>query len=135
MTARTSIPDIQTAMFTTADGDATLTGLVNGVFDEVTEGTAMPYVEIGEATETPDNTHDKYGRESVHTWHVWSDEQGFSEALEIANRLVQLFDQQTLTVDNHTAIAVRFEFLQTLRDPNPDLRHVPVRFRVTTEQT
>jgi hypothetical protein len=134
MTARDATLDIQTAMYGVATADGTLMGLVSGVFDEVPGGTNKPYVAIGEALETPDNSHDRFGRESVVTWHVWSDHQGFAEALGIANRLIEIFDHKTLTVANHTTVSVRFEFLQTLRDPDPEIRHVPVRFRVVTEQ-
>src|SRR5665811_951071 len=98
MTARDATLSIQTAMYGVAVADVTLMALISGVFDEVPEGQAKPYVAIGEALETPDNSHDRYGRESVATWHVWSTYQGFSEALGIANRLIEIFDHQTLSV-------------------------------------
>jgi len=133
---------IQTAVFTLLDADVDLSGAgtlgafgVVGVFDEVPEGTSRPYVVVGEAYETADNSHDRKGRRTVITVHVWSDQQGFKEAVEIADRIVDLLDHTPLTVTGWTHIATRFDFMQTLRDPDLDIRHVPIRFTATTEET
>jgi hypothetical protein len=133
---------IQTAVYTLLDADVDESGAgtlgalgVEGVFDEVTEGTNKPYVVVGEAYETPDNSHDRKGRRTVITIHVWSDQQGFKESVEIADRIVDLLDHTSLTITGWTHIATRFDFMQTLRDPDPDIRHVPIRFAVTAEET
>ena len=133
---------IQTAVFSLLDADFVESGAgtlgalgVEGVFDEVPEGTNKPYVAVGEAYETPDNSHDRKGRRTVVTVHVWSDQQGFKESVEIADRIVDLLDHTSLTIAGWTHIATRFDFMQTLRDPDPDIRHVPIRFVVTAEET
>lgn len=133
---------IQTAVYTLLNADVgesaagSLGDLgVDGVFDEVPEGTNKPYVVVGEAYETPDNSHDRKGRRTVITIHVWSDQQGFKEAVGIADRIVDLLDHTTLTIAGWTHIATRFDFMQTLRDPDVDIRHVPIRFVVTSEET
>jgi hypothetical protein len=134
VTARSPLLPIQTAFYQRMTGDPDLMQVVSGVFDEVPESEQKPYVVLGEAIETPRNNHGQFGRETVETLHVWSDHAGFSEALTIKNLLIELFDHQPLTVDGQHVVSVRYEFSQTLRDPNPDLRHVVLRFRVTTEQ-
>ncbi|MEX1037861.1 MAG: DUF3168 domain-containing protein [Acidimicrobiia bacterium] len=133
---------IQTAIYVLLDADLDESGAgtlddlgVVGVFDEVPEGTNKPYVVVGEAYETPDNSHDRKGRRTVVTVHVWSDQQGFKESVEIADRIVDLLDHTPLTIAGWTHIATRFDFMQTLRDPDPDIRHVPIRFVVTAEET
>jgi len=125
---------IQKAVYDVLAGDATLGGLVSGVFDEVPEGTAYPYVVIGEALEVPAGSHDRFGRETVLTLHVWTDTRGFSRATQITSRIVALLDHQPLTIAGHHHVATRYEFAQQLRDTEPHLRHVPIRFRVITEQ-
>lgn len=135
---------IQTAMHTRAATDVPLGGLVarntvanalwTGVYDDVPENAAHPYVQTGEAIETPRNTVAELGSEVVVTWHVWAKARGFKSGLEIANRLRVLFDHQPLVVAGHTVISVRHEMTETLRDPDPEIRHLPVRFRITTEQ-
>lgn len=130
----TPLGPIQGAVYDVLSGDATLAGLVEGVFDEVPEGTPYPYVTIGEALEQPDNSHDRFGRQTVLTLHVWTDTRGFSKATEITSRLVALLDHQPLTITGHHHVVTRYEFAQTLRDPEPHVRHIPIRFRVLTEQ-
>ena len=125
---------VQAAIYDVLSGDAALGALISGVFDEVPEGTACPYVVIGEALETPANSHDRFGRETVETLHVWSDHRGFSRVSEIAARVVALLDHQPLTIAGHHHVVTRYEFGQQLSDPVPHLRHTVLRFRVITEQ-
>lgn len=133
-TARTPLLEIQQAVYQRASADSALAALVTGVFDDVPESQAHPYVKLGEAMETPRNTSTEFGREVVITLHVWDRYRGFARCLAIADRLTQLFDHQPMTVAGHRVVSVRHEFNQTLRDPDPEIRHVPVRFRITTEQ-
>jgi len=126
---------IQTAIYALLNADGTLGAMIEGVFDEVLEGTNKPYVVIGEAYETAENSHDRKGRRTVITIHVWSDHQGFSEVNTIGNRIIDLLDHTSLTVSGWTQIATRLDFSQTIRDPDPDIRHLPIRFEVTTEET
>lgn len=133
-TPSSPLDEIQAAVYALLSADATLDALITGVFDEVPEGTAYPYVVIGEAMELPANAHDRYGHETTVTLHVWSDARGFTEAKQIASRLVTLLDHQPLSVSDHHHVVTRYEFSQALRDPEPRLRHVPIRFRVVTEK-
>jgi hypothetical protein len=126
---------IQDAVYDVLTADVTLMTLVSGIYDAVPENAEFPYVVIGEALELPDDRLDGYGRETVLTLHVWSRHRGFSEATEILARLVTLLDHQSLTITSQHHVATRYEFSQTLIDPEPYLRHIPIRFRVVTEQT
>lgn len=130
----TALGPVQAAIYDVLSGDATLGALINGVFDDVPEGTAYPYVVIGEALGIPDNSHDRFGRETTETLHVWSDHRGFSQLSVIAARVVALLDHQPLTIAGHHHVVTRYEFGQQLKDPDPSLRHTVLRFRVVTEQ-
>ena len=121
---------VQRAVYRTLTEDAELQSLVSGVFDDVPEGTEFPYVVVGESTLLPDNYLTGFGREVRVTLHVWSRYRGFAEALEIADRVCQLLDHQPLEVDGWDHIATRLELVETLHDPDPSLRHVPVQFSV-----
>lgn len=136
--ATDALSPLQLAMYQRMTGDAALTGLATGgVHDFVPEDRVYPYITLGEIIETPDNRHGGFGRSIVVILHVWSRARGFAEALEIKARIVELFDHQPLAVDGQHVVSVRFEQARTLTDPKEpgDIRHVPVRFRVTTEQT
>lgn len=130
----TPLGPIQEAVYELLTGDTTLMGLVSGIYDEVPEGAAYPWVAIGEALEQPDDRLDGFGRQTVLTLHVWSKHRGFSEATTIASRLMQLLDHQPLDIAGHHHVVTRYEFSQTLRDPEPGVRHIPIRFRILTEQ-
>ncbi|MYS74169.1 DUF3168 domain-containing protein [Streptomyces sp. SID5926] len=127
---------VQTAVYGRLKGDATLAGMISGIYDYVPEDVAYPFVVIGEALETPDNRHGGFGRETVVTLHVWSRYQGYSQALRIGARVTALLDHQPLTIEGLDHIATRFEFSQTLTDPEPpgDIRHLVLRYRIVTEQ-
>lgn len=132
--ARSALADIQRAIYGVLSGDATLGVLVSGVYDDVPEDAAFPYVVLGESMETPRNSHSSFGRETVVTLHVWSKQAGFTEANAVLEELVALLDHQPLSIVNHHHISTRFEYSQTLRDPDPTIRHVPARFRIVTSQ-
>lgn len=121
---------VQRAIYRTLAEDDELQSLISGVFDDVPEGTEFPYVVIGECTLIPDNYLTGFGREVRATLHVWSQYRGFAEALEIADRVCQLLDHQPLTVEGWEHIATRLDFMETLHDPDPSLRHVPIQFSV-----
>lgn len=105
------------------------------VYDYVDEAAAHPYVTIGEiSTESADNTHDGLGRETTIYVHVWSKERGWTQANDIADEVTTLVDHQPLDIDGHHTVSVRFEFGQNITDQNPQIRHVVLRFRITTEQ-
>jgi hypothetical protein len=125
---------VQAAIYDVLVADEDLSDMVVGVFDgEAPEGTPRPYILIGDALEVPDNAHGVFGRQTVTTLHVWSDYRGWREANRIADAVIGLLDHRPLVVPGWRHVVTRFEFVQTLMDPDrPDLRHTPVRFRVVT---
>lgn len=135
MTAESPMRAIQAALYEVLSEDATLSGMVTGVHDDVPEDAALPYVVIGDFIEVPRNSQDRRGWETLATLDVWSNYRGNWEAADIAARLAALLDHQPLTLPGYHHVVTRFEFSQTLRDPDdPKLRHVPVRFRIVTEE-
>ena len=125
---------LQAAAYARAVDDAQLQALCHGAFDDVPEDVPMPYATLGEAIETPADTHDCYGADVTVVWHVWSQQRGMLEANQIGGRLTELFDRYRLPVDGHTVVLARHLQSTPMRDPNPRIRHVVVRFRYLTEQ-
>ncbi|WOI58604.1 DUF3168 domain-containing protein [Streptomyces fradiae] len=136
MSAPSPMLPVQRAVYGRLTGDATLMGLVSGVYDYVPEDVTWPYVVIGEALEVPENWLGGFGRQTTITVHVWTRARGHSPGLGIAARITELLDHQPLTLDGLHHVATRYEFSQTLTDPEPpgDIRHVVLRYRVTTQQ-
>jgi hypothetical protein len=128
------IHPLQIALYDRLTGDAELAALVSGVFDRVPETKPLDYVHIGEWLSTPDNSHGSFGRQAVATLHVWTRAEGNAKGQAIAARIVALLDHQPLEVDGHRVVSIRCEFDQALRDPDPQVRHHVLRFRITTSQ-
>lgn len=127
-------------------GDATLTALLGAsvgdvrVVDQPREGMPHPYVRVGDFLSTPDNDLTSFGRNVVMTLHIWTKKRGNKDGQDIASRIVVLLDHQTavldplLRVEGHKLILIRAEFDQALTDPDPEIRHHVLRFRVATAQ-
>ena len=123
---------LQRALFVLLDAELSVP-----VVDFVTEDTPRPYVVLGECTEVPDNDHGGYGSQTTHTLHAWTESEGFTDGLAIIDEITRLLDHRrdALELDGHRVVAIRHEMTRTLRDPRPELRHIPVTYRITTEQT
>ncbi|MEU6295007.1 DUF3168 domain-containing protein [Streptomyces erythrochromogenes] len=136
MTAPAALGPVQQAVYARLTADAELMALITGVYDYVPEGVVFDYVTIGEATEIPDNRHGGFGRQTTLALHVWTRYRGHSRGQRIAARITALLDHQPLTITGLRHVSTRFEFSQTLTDPEPpgDIRHIVMRLRVTTEQ-
>jgi hypothetical protein len=143
MISKSPLNALQKVIFTRLNADATLTTLLGAsgrIVDQVTEGTPYPYVRIGDHLSIPDNDHGGFGREVTETLHVWTRKRGNASGQAIALRIGELLDHQTdamsalLAADGHRCVSIRNEFDQALTDPDPEIRHHVLRFRVATAQ-
>ena len=127
---------VQQALYVRLTTDSTLMDLITGVFDYLPEEAAYPFVVIGESVETADNSHGKFGRETVITLHVWTQYRGHTQGLQIGARVTELLDHQPLTIEALRHVFTHYEFGQTLTDPEPpgNIRHLVLRYRIATEQ-
>ncbi|MCI4045133.1 DUF3168 domain-containing protein [Streptomyces sp. TRM75563] len=135
-TAPSPMLGVQGAIWSLLSTDPELADMPAAVYDYVPEDVPYPFVVIGEAIETPDNRHGGFGRETVPTLHVWDQYRGYARVLRIGDRITELLDHQPLTIPGQDWIATRFEFSQTLTDPEPpgNIRHLVLRYRIVTEQ-
>ena len=114
------------AGFTTALGGAKL-------FDEAPRGTEPPYALFAE-TQMRDWSADlSRGAEQLFTIGVVSTMRGLGEALELAQRIVDLLDEAPLTLQDNRLIDLRFLSMETRREQSGRFARVNIRFRATTE--
>jgi hypothetical protein len=127
---------VQAAVYRALVADEDLMALVAGVFDGVPEGTDYDYVDLGEVIDSPRNSHDRHGRESVLTLHIWTRYRGFAAAHRIGARVMAGLDHQPLDIEGLVHVSTRYEQGFTMTDPAPpgDIRHLVQRYRITTEQ-
>ena len=121
------------AIYNRLTADPALNDDITGVYDHVPEGTAFPYITIGDVTVTPAGAHDRFGARSTVTLHAWSTFLGRQEITTLVGHLMRLFDHQPLSIDGHATVVVAHEQTVTLRETDPDIRHAAVRFSLTTE--
>ncbi len=131
--ATTALWDYQKAVKAVLDADGTLTGgLANGadsILDHIPSGESMPYVVIGQNdTEAAWDTFGRDGKEMLFTIQVFSEYQGFSEALQVAEDLVAALDGASISPSVHTHIYIHHESTEKFRDED-DLSRVVMRFR------
>ena len=117
-----------------------ITPAVPAVVDQPAEGQAKPYVRVGDHLSIPDNDHTSKGREVTETLHVWTQARNSKPGQDIADAITASLDHQVaalsalLAVDGHKCVTIRQEFDQALPDPDPEIRHHVLRFRIQTQQ-
>jgi hypothetical protein len=108
------------------------------VYDNVPEDASAPYVEIGEMVATEDSAHGNPGRQTVCVLHTWTRARSHRPGNQIGAAVVEALARQEATldplVDGHIVWQVEHEFSQTLKDPEPGVRHRVDRFRIRTRQ-
>ena len=110
--------------------DVAGTSITTKVFDDVPEGTAYPYVIIGEETATNFGTKDKDANEHTLTIHVWSQYRGRKEIKNIMSQIYTILHNTDITVSGASLVNIRHEFEQTLLEADGITMHGVMRFRV-----
>ena len=110
--------------------DVNGTSITSKVFDDVPEGTAYPYLVIGEETATNIDTKDKEAHEHTLTFHVWSQYRGRKEIKNIMSQIYTALHNSDITVSGATLVNIRHEFENTLLESDGITRHGVMRFRV-----
>lgn len=125
--------NLQTAIFSTLTGgtltDISGTSITSKVFDDVPEGTAYPYVVIGEETAIPVGAKDTDGHEHTLTFHVWSQYRGRKEIKQIMQQIYTLLHNVAISITGATLVNIRHEFERTLLESDGITRHGVIRFR------
>lgn len=121
---------LQEAIYSRLNTDSNLTTTLGaGIYDEVPEGTATPYVSLGYGTSTEYGVKDDDGATYTVTFHIWSEYKGAKECKQIMDRIHDLLHDYSLSVTGFNLVNLRFEFSEILRDPDGITRHGVMRFR------
>jgi len=131
-TANPPFNELQKQLYVALNGNITA-----GVYDNVPEDQTKPWATVGEIIALPDNQHDSFGWDVLATIHVWTKSLGFKPALDVAYEIIPILDHKRSAIalpDPWSITGIRFVQLSTLRDPDPEIRHVPVQFRILINQ-
>ncbi|MFD3573847.1 DUF3168 domain-containing protein [Streptomyces sp. NPDC058644] len=126
----TALRPLQSAIYARLTASAPLMALVSGVYDEVPENAAFPYVSFGSITETLDDAHDRQGLEAMVVIHVWSKAPGMGEAYDVFAAVDAALDRVPLAVFGFTDVSIRHESHEALKDPDPEIRHINAQYGV-----
>ena len=121
---------LQQAVYTTLSGDSQLTSTLGaGVYDDVPQGSAYPFVTLGDDGAIDYSTVDLVGSQTALNIHVWSQSYGSRETKDIMDRIHTLLHDASISVTGYNLINNRFEFSDVLRDPDGITRHGVMRLR------
>jgi hypothetical protein len=125
--------ELQQAIYTRLTGYTALMAIAKAVFDDVPQDiadTSFPYVQIGDDTTIPFNTHSSVGGEHTITIHSWSRYRGKSEIKRIQAQIYAALDRYALSVSGGTMVNCEQEFSTSFLDADGITRHGISRYRV-----
>ena len=121
---------LNSANITDAAGSA-----ITGVFDDVPEGTAYPYIVVGEESSNNISTKSLDMHEHTLTIHTWSQYRGLKEIKVIIAQIYDNLNDVSLSVSGGQAVNMKQEFLTTLVDADGITRHGIMRFRAVVSDS
>ena len=123
---------LQQAIFTTLTNanitDASGTA-ITGVFDDVPEGTAYPYVAIGDDTATNISVKGLDIHEHTLNVHIYSQYRGRRDIKEIMAKVYTALNDVSLSITGALGINIKHEFDTTTVEGDGITRHGIMRFR------
>jgi hypothetical protein len=126
---------LQKGIYQKLAADTTLTELMGGVhiYDDVPQGTAYPYLTLGQSVVRDWSTATEKGQEHVLTLHVWSSAAGRKQAKQIIQAIDEALHDVDLVLEDHSLVNLRFEFADARREPSGEVYHGIIRYRAVTE--
>lgn len=137
-TARTSpVEDILTAVVTTLKAASAVTTLATGgIFNNVPQQTAYPYIVVTSPTDRREDTMGRFGDAALVDVKAVSQAKGDQEASRILDACITALDFQQPAMSNHVALGLAWESTDRFEEIVNAIRtrtHVAT-FRVWTEQ-
>lgn len=112
---------VRTALITLCDGR---------IYDDVPAPVTFPYIEIGEAIDTTDDTSDTDGVEQVLSIRVWSRYRGHKEVKGIVASIRTALNEKSLTVIGAASCLSFVDSVIHTDDPDGVTRLATVRVRL-----
>ena len=131
---------VQTAIHGALTAHAPLMALVSGVYDNVPQaadsgdGSAYPYVTIGEDVHTDWSTDTSLGDDASITIHTWSRYRGRKETKQIQGAIYDALTRVNLSVSGYKLVTIDFLDEQSFIDTDGLTRHGVSTFRVLLDE-
>ncbi|HXJ01307.1 MAG TPA: DUF3168 domain-containing protein [Micropepsaceae bacterium] len=127
---------LQKAIFAALSADSTLALLIGDpprIYDDPPGEVELPYVQIGDGTESDWSTATETGAEHQVSIHVWSRAGGRMEARAILSVIYDALQDAALTLDSNRLVNLRFALSQVWRENDGETYHGTARYRAVTE--
>ncbi len=127
---------LQKAIFAALSADSTLALLIGDpprVYDDPPADSDLPYVQIGDGSETDWSTATEAGAEHQLTIHVWSRAGGRMEARAVLAAIYDVLHEAALALDSNRLVNLRFALSQVWRENDGETYHGTARYRAVTE--
>jgi len=138
-TAKLADWEVQKAVRTLLTGDTEVTDRVQGIYDDVPQNEALPYITIGDISSSSFRTHSRFGQMLALEVNIWSDYEGNYEALDIAEEVNRLLGDVTgISVGDHDFIASWFmgsARTVEMDDEDRKLYRIALRYRIGLHDT
>lgn len=135
MASLTAMEVLQKAIYDTLTADETLQNLGVSVIDEASAAVKMPYVEIGDGmTETPFNVFDRFGKQTLITLTIWTQNSGFKQAQGIYNRVNQLLDYTPFTFADFDHVYMRLNNANSFKSEDGFRRSIILQYEAVLQQ-
>jgi hypothetical protein len=125
---------LQQAVFAALSADVAVQAAVAGrIFDAVPETAALPYIVLGEASETSETSTAEAGSSHTLSLHIWSRNGGTRESKEIAGAVRSCLDHAALVLTGHVLIDLAFTAADYARQSDGKTFRAVLRFAASTE--
>jgi hypothetical protein len=125
---------IQKVVYQALLQNQSLLALITGVFDAVEQGTAYPYVTIGEDVHNEWDTDTTLGSDATITIHTWSQAKGRKEVKQIQGEIYNALHRADLCHDGYKIVTVEWQGSQSFLDADGETRHGVQTFRVVIDK-
>lgn len=129
--------DVQAGVFTRLTGVSAVTSLLAGgaagVLDHVPEGTAFPYIVIGEASSQPLDSQGSSGNDVTVAIHTYSRGIGMKEVKNIMSAVDDALHDISFTVPNQILVLCQRLESQAVLEDDGQTRHGIQHFQIITE--
>jgi hypothetical protein len=127
---------LRLAILDAAESDAELKALMGGALrlhDEPPRAAEQVYALFGDVTAEDWSTDFDRGHEQDLTLVIWAERGSARTALAAAERLSEILDDASLTLEAHRLVNLRVTELASTRDKDTQLARVTLRLRAITE--
>jgi len=126
--------EIQVAVLAILRANAPLTAMLTGIYDDAPPDALYPFLSLGPHTENSNQTVATFGHNNADIsfqMHV------YAKDVDAANTIASLIEDALRTTRGgfrattpSYEVSGRFEWDAPTRDPNRQIRHIPMRFRM-----